>query len=290
MSKAKKRIITAIVILVIVAGVGTVFGVTQTSTADSKTVSTITLKQKQLEKSISVTGRISPIESRDITTDAMGKIKEVKVEEHDKVEEGDVLCKTEDKTIKSPIDGTVTKVSAKKGEYPVAGENLFEIKDLSQLQVVANVTEYDVLDIKKNMKATITTDAKEGKEWSGKITDISETTTDDNGNFTVKIKIDKPGKYLKSGMTAKVKLIVKSESNAYAVPYDSITKTSESSGYVYVDNGEDAEKRYEKIQIKTGLETDYYIQISGEGLKDGLKVVSGTDSIKEIAKEDSEKK
>lgn len=289
MSIRKKTIIIVCVILAVVAFVaGLIAGFNKTAQAESDSVSTITLTKKNLEKQITVTGKVSPENSRDITTDSMGKIKEVKVSEHDKVDEGDVLCKTEDTSIKAPIDGTVTFSSAKKGEYPKAGENLFVIEDLSKMEVVASITEYDVLDAKKGMKVTVTTDAKEGQEWTGEVTDISETATDDKSNFTIKIKIDKPGKYLKGGMTAKAKLILHTESDIYAVPYDAIEKASGNAGYVYVDNGDEADKRYEKIQIATGLETDYYVQIQGDKLKDGIKIVSNSKDINKIkAQKDS---
>ena len=77
---------------------------------------------------------------------------------------------------------------------------------------------------------------------------------------------------IKLGMTAKCSIVKKEASDVYAVPYDAVHKENGES-YILVKDGDSTSK----VTVTTGMETDYYIEVQGDDLQEGLQVVIPTD-------------
>ena len=73
-------------------------------------------------------------------------------------------------------------------------------------------------------------------------------------------------------MTAKCSIVKKEASDVYAVPYDAVHKENGES-YILVKDGDSTSK----VTVTTGMETDYYIEVQGSDLQEGLQVVIPTD-------------
>jgi multidrug efflux pump subunit AcrA (membrane-fusion protein) len=109
-------------------------------------------------------------------------------------------------------------------------------------------------------------DAYEDKTFSGVITEIDSTPTDQNGitKFETKIVLYNPENLkLYSGMKANVKINIQNIPDAIVVPYTAVnTETTTEKKYVSVQN-EDGEK--ERRYVTTGYTDGQYYQIT-EGL------------------------
>lgn len=77
---------------------------------------------------------------------------------------------------------------------------------------------------------------------------------------------------IKLGMTAKCSIVKKEASDVYAVPYDAVHRENGES-YILVKDGDSTSK----VTVTTGMETDYYIEVQGDDLQEGLQVVIPTD-------------
>ena len=196
--------------------------------------------------------------------------------------------------IVSPAAGTVTSVGAEIGKSagggsPAgAGSALFTIEDMNKLEVSANIPEYDAVNIRAGMSVVIISDALDGEEWLGSVKSISTKATDANSNFTVVVEVAPPVGKLTIGMSAKFNIITESKNDVFAVPYDAVTTDAEGQSVVYVYAGPSGpsgagpaptgpgETDYlgQPVAVETGMETDYYIEISGSGLKEGLILLS----------------
>lgn len=73
-------------------------------------------------------------------------------------------------------------------------------------------------------------------------------------------------------MTAKCSIVKKEASDVYAVPYDAVHRENGES-YILVKDGDSTSK----VTVTTGMETDYYIEVQGDDLQEGLQVVIPTD-------------
>ena len=70
-------------------------------------------------------------------------------------------------------------------------------------------------------------------------------------------------------MTAKASVILDSVANVLSVPYDCIQQDDKGKDFVAVVNKDGTKKN---VYVTTGLESDYYVEIKGEGLKEGMTV------------------
>jgi RND family efflux transporter MFP subunit len=198
-----------------------------------------------------------------------------------------------DATIKSPISGTVTAVNAKEGSTPGMESALFIVENIDELKVEALVPEYDASVLTTGLGVDIISDAIQDESWAGEITSISPVAADASGNFAVTISVTTPIGGLKSGMSAKLNIVTDGRQGVFAVPYGALGENDAGESVIYVvdppaanqDNGEGRAKTAipREIVVKTGLETDYYVEISGEKLTEGLLVLTDPDGINKDA-------
>ena len=189
--------------------------------------------------------------------------------------------------VTSPIDGVITSIAVDVGDVYESG-TLFEVQNLTGFVVDATVDEYDISSIEKGMSAVIKTDATGEDEFEGIVTFVAPTPTstqgsvgsstgssDSSSSYSIQITLQTTDERFRVGMTAKTSIILESAQDVFAVPYDSIETDQEGNSYITVQNGEQTDK----ITVTTGLESDYYTEISGDGLSEGMQVVISSSEI-----------
>ena len=76
-------------------------------------------------------------------------------------------------------------------------------------------------------------------------------------------------------MNANVEIVQSTTDNVFVVPYDAVGTEADGTKYVMVKTGgEGADAAFEKVTVTTGAENDYYIEISGDTLTEGMEVRS----------------
>ncbi|MFA9380860.1 MAG: efflux RND transporter periplasmic adaptor subunit [Acetanaerobacterium sp.] len=184
------------------------------------------------------------------------------------------LIDKEDAAVKAPMSGTVTASNAAVGTSAVGG-SLFTIEDVSSLEVVAVVPEYDMVQLTAGLPVNLTTNATGDENLAGTVSKVSPVAVDADGNFQVTIELTKPDERVKSGMSAKLRIITESKKNVFTVPYDAVI-TSESGETIVVayDETVPPEDSRTEISVTMGMETDYYVEIIGTDLKEGLVILN----------------
>ena len=76
-------------------------------------------------------------------------------------------------TVKSTLSGTVIQVNPSGGRGASA-EPLVIVADLEDLKVIADVSELDVLKVKKGQTVTIRSDALPDKAWKGEVIRVAD--------------------------------------------------------------------------------------------------------------------
>lgn len=141
--------------------------------------------------------------------------------------------------IKSPFDGTIISMIAE-ANYRVNTEvELFEIADLSDLIVVADVPEYSIHGVLLGQDVIIRPDAYE-EEFYGvvsKISTLSSATNNTEAYVEVEITIDHLPKELRPGFNSSVDIIVSSVDDIVSIPRSSILE-DEKGYYVFILNDE----------------------------------------------------
>lgn len=188
-----------------------------------------------------------------------------------------------DCTVTSPVSGTVTAVNVSEGGTP-AGV-LFVIEDTSRLELDLSIKEYDVGTVAEGMQAVIRADALEDQQFPGTLTDIAPAAraaaagSQSNVEYAATVAVSDTGTPLRIGMSAKADIVVEERENVYAVPYESIGVNAAGQDVVYAA-AQQADGTYlvQEIPVTLGLESDLTVEVEGEGLADGLLLLSNADS------------
>lgn len=141
-------------------------------------------------------------------------------------------------------------------------------------------------------------------------------TSSDSSGYEIKIQVNSKNDALKLGMTAKCSIILEEAENVFAVPYDAVHTNQDGTKVIYVQEGGssdnnwatgnaegenvsdhqpegNAEKEtspdYQEITVTTGMESDYYVEVSGDDLKEGMRVLIPTDETESSTGEKEEK-
>lgn len=127
-------------------------------------------------------------------------------------------------TIKTPISGTVIARNVDVGQTVAASlsaPTLFLIaNDLSKMQILANVDESDIGQIKEGCKVRFTVQAFPNKKFDGVASQIrlQPTTIQNVVNYTVVVNVNNDQGLLLPGMTATIEFLLESATDVLKVP------------------------------------------------------------------------
>lgn len=196
-------------------------------------------------------------------------------------------------TITSPIDGIVLSKSVEEGQTVAASfstPELFTIaQDLTNMQVVADVDEADIADVKEGSKVTFTVDAYPDDVFQGSVKQVRQSATTTNNVVTYEVVISAPNSdlKLKPGLTANVTITTNEKANVCAVPVkalrfnpneimlspDEKIVNCDAKNKVWVKQGQ----TIRAIAVETGISDGTMTEIIS-GLKAGETVIIGNKS------------
>jgi HlyD family secretion protein len=221
----------------------------------------------------------------------------------------DDLSKT---TIRSPMDGTVTKLNAEKGEITLTGTMnnpgtvLMIVSDMGEILATVDVDETRVTQLRIGQTARVVVDAVgEAKPYSGKVFEIAGSAVQRAGQqtqvFEVKVALDTVDTQLRPGMTAKARIETQTAKNVVTVPIQAVmlrpVKEIETAAAGGTKSKDDAKKdgvakdeakagetkecvfvveagKAKLRAVKTGISDETSVSVL-DGLKDGETVVTG---------------
>jgi HlyD family secretion protein len=120
----------------------------------------------------------------------------------------------------APFAGTVTLTEPLIGDQVSTGTSGFRVDDLSHLLIDVQVSEVDINSVTVGQPAVVTFDAVLGREYHGKVVDVSRVGTSVQSvvNFNVTVELTDPDIDVKPGMTASVTITIESLDNVLLVP------------------------------------------------------------------------
>lgn len=127
-------------------------------------------------------------------------------------------------TIYSPIDGVVLSRAVEEGQTVAASfstPTMFVIaRDLTKMQVVANVDEADIGNITTNQRVTFTVDAYPNDVFNGTVTQVrlNPTTTSNVVTYQVIVNAPNPDLKLKPGLTANITIYTMEKDGVLTLP------------------------------------------------------------------------
>ncbi len=179
----------------------------------------------------------------------------------------------------SPINGTVNAVNIKNGDdlsrlsSSSSSEAPIIIGDLGTMKAQVQVNEVDIANVSVGQKVTLSFDAVDGLQTTGKVEKIDSLGTIDQGvvTYNVIIDIDSLDSRIKPEMSVSAAIITDVLQNVLVVPTSAV-KTQNGSTYVEVLNsGETPVQKNVETGITNGTDTEI---VSGISERD--KVVTQT--------------
>lgn len=193
-------------------------------------------------------------------------------------------------TITSPIDGVVLSKSVEEGQTVAASfstPELFTIaQDLTNMQVVANVDEADIGDVKEGERVSFTVDAYPDDTFEGEVKQVRQEATTSNNVVTYEVVISAPNAdlKLKPGLTANVTIYTAERKGVLSVPSKALrfTPQKETVGKMKIVDAANAKNKVWTIEgnsivahrVNIGMTDGTNTQIVG-GIAEGTKVVTG---------------
>ena len=193
-------------------------------------------------------------------------------------------------TITSPIDGVVLSKSVEEGQTVAASfstPELFTIaQDLTNMQVVADVDEADIGDVKEGERVTFTVDAYPDDTFEGEVKQVRQEATTTNNVVTYEVVISAPNAdlKLKPGLTANVTIYTAERKGVLSVPSKALrfTPQKETVGKMKIVDAANAKNKVWTIEgnsivahkVNIGMTDGTNTQIVG-GIGEGTKVITG---------------
>lgn len=216
-------------------------------------------------------------------------------------------------TITSPIDGVVINKVVEEGQTVAAGfetPTLFTIAaDLTKMQVIADVDEADIGNVKEGQRVQFTVDAYPNDTFEGVVQQVRLGESDDSSSsassssssvvtYEVVITADNPDLKLKPRLTANVTIFTMEEENVLLVPNKALRfipepKLMEILGLQVNDNSANIKKGEKFVWVKennvlvtkaitVGVSNNNYTEILG-GLNEGEVVAVDLESEMPVA-------
>lgn len=209
--------------------------------------------------------------------------------------------------IRSPNDGVVVERSVDVGQTVAASMSaptLFVIaQDLSEMEILASVSESDIARIHDGQDVRFTVQAYGDRTFTGTVRQVRlQSTMQDNVvNYSVVVGVENPDGALLPGMTATVEFLIAQAEDVLRVPNAALRfqPTAEmpvtgrdgsraAPGQARSAQGDgasggvlwqvDESGALTRLSVETGLTDGQYTEVNGPGLSEGMRVVAGVAS------------
>lgn len=197
-------------------------------------------------------------------------------------------------TLVSPMAGVVAQVNAQVGQP--AGGVLVRVADDQQLIINGTVDEKQLSRITPGQKVEFTTGATGEKKFTGRVDSVSkiaqtpspeEMATEMKPNekrFPVKIIVDGENEDLAIGASAKAHIISEQAKQVLAVPREAVLVDEDGTTSVLVVVERDGLTFVERREVTTGIQDDFYVEITGKALADeAIKVLNQATKYRDYA-------
>lgn len=175
-------------------------------------------------------------------------------------------------SITTPFAGTITKMTVNAGQAVDMAQELAELRDLNRVVVAATVPNREVpkLKLKQQVEINGANDTADGSAViTGRLNYISPEVNPETNTVVVWASVP-AGSLLRNGQFVKIRIITDVVSDCLAVPRESVYTDHEGRSTLSVVEGDIAKQK----TVETGYRDGDFVQIKGDGLAEGAKVVT----------------
>ena len=194
---------------------------------------------------------------------------------------GAAQARLEDMVILTPVDGILIGRAVEPGNIVQPGKELMALAPVGETQVVVQIDEKNLAQLKIGQKALGSADAFPRERFPAELVYINPGIDASRGSVEVKLRVPNPPAYLRQDMTVSVDMEVARRANAVVVPAEAVHDANGASPWVLVVDGGHARRRQVelglkgsgRVEIAKGVAPgDYLVPASQQGVGDGQRV------------------
>lgn len=183
--------------------------------------------------------------------------------------------------ITAPRDGVIVKKWTEEGSIIMGGRSstagssegvvIFEIADITKMQVSVDVDETDIASITMGQRVKISVDAFQNTNYEGRVTRICPSAETTSGVTTVPVEVTFEGvhKELKPEMNATCEFIIDIKKDILIAPVDFVDVTGDKGNTCIMG----PDKKLQPVQFKVGLVGEEAVEVL-DTLKEGQEIIS----------------
>lgn len=173
--------------------------------------------------------------------------------------------------VDAPISGRVAEIYLQPGELATAQTPLCLVIGGKAIRALLSVPDPDLRTIHPSMEALLSVPTIPGRTFSGTVAHVTPFIQSDTRTGQVEVVFDNSDYSLMPGMYGSVTIIIDRQDHVPVIPLAAVVyeETAEKKAYVFVINGDRAQKKY----ITLGILEDKRAEVTG-GLGEGERVVT----------------
>ena len=168
--------------------------------------------------------------------------------------------------IASPVSGAVVRIEARVGQAVDPSSVLASVIDVNRLVVSADVASREVAGLKPGQRVFLGSDTTEAR---GSVRLVGRDIDARNDTYRVLIAVP-AGAGLTPGGFVQVRIVAEERRNVLVVPVESVVTRPGEGSWLMVAHGDSAVR----TPVTAGLKDHGLVEVSGQGLAEGLTVVT----------------
>jgi multidrug efflux pump subunit AcrA (membrane-fusion protein) len=262
-----------------VVGLSILSGCHQAEKKDSRLASFPVREEKvarrDLEETLTLVGTIKARDEATLFSRVPGKLMKNLVREGDRiaknasvalVERDEVGVKYEPAPVPSTLTGVVARVYLDRGANVTLETPIALVVDQGEVLVRAEVPERYAGKVSVKQDIRVKVDAYPDRVFQGKVSRVSPVVDATTRSTYMEASLDNAGGLLRSGMFAKVVIVIGKRDNALSIPLEALTEGSKT---VFVDQEGKARPR----ELGIGLRGEKFVEVQS-GLSEGETVIT----------------
>lgn len=168
----------------------------------------------------------------------------------------------------APQNGYISELNVREGMQAMPATPIVNIVDISSVWLLVDVFERQADWVKVGQKAQASLAFIPGKTWNGTVEYIYQSIDPKTRSLKVRLRFDNPGSDLKPNMFADVRILAEPRKDVLTIPREAVIRQGKEER-VIVAMGEG---RFLPMPVRTGVETDDYIEVVS-GIQEGEEIV-----------------
>ncbi len=248
------------------------------------------VQNRDLTKQLLMSGSIKAQEEATLYPRVSGKLLRNLLHEGDPVkrnqtvsliERDEVGAVYEPVVVPSTITGVVGRIYLDPGENVTTGTPVALVVNQSTVRIEVDIPERYIGSLYKGQPAVLNVDALPEQDFEATLNILSPVVDSMSRAVEVEFKADNPKGLLKSGMFAKVNILLDEKADAPSVSKKSVYTDADGQDYVFVPSPDG--KTAKRQNVTTGFENNDYVEIT-EGLAAGEEILSFAYGVKDGSK------